>query len=60
MLALAEATLGNQGGRNVEETYYYQGLALRMAGDEPGARAAFVRAARLNPESAIGRAAAGQ
>ena len=60
VLALAEATLGNQGGRNVEETYYYQGLALRMAGDEPGARAAFARAARLNPESAIGRAAAGQ
>ena len=58
VLALAEATLGNQGGRNVEETYYYQGLALRMAGDEPGARAAFARAARLNPESAVGRAAA--
>ncbi len=60
VLALAEATLGNQGGRNVEETYYYQGLALRMAGDEPGARAAFARAARLNPNSAIGQLAAAE
>lgn len=60
VLALAEATLGNQGGPNVEETYYYQGLALRMAGDEPGARAAFARAARLNPNSAIGQLAAAE
>lgn len=60
VLALADATLGNQGGRNVEETYYYQGLALRMAGDEPGARAAFARAARLNPNSAIGQLAAAE
>jgi tetratricopeptide (TPR) repeat protein len=57
VLALAEATLGNQGGRNVEETYYYQGLALGAAGDEAGARQAFERAANLNPSSAIGRAA---
>jgi hypothetical protein len=57
VLALAEATLGNQGGQNVEETYYYQGLALRAAGDENGARAAFARAAELNPDSPIGQAA---
>jgi hypothetical protein len=57
VLALAEATLGNQGGRNVEETYYYQGLALRAAGDEAGARAALARAVALNPDSPIGRAA---
>ncbi len=57
VLALAEATLGNQGGQNVEETYYYQGLALRAAGDEEGARAALARAAELNPDSAIGQAA---
>lgn len=57
VLALAEATLDNQGGRNVEETYYYQGRALRMAEDEPGARAAFERAAGLNPNSAVGQAA---
>ena len=57
VLALAEATLGNQGGQNVEETYYYQGLALRAAGDEDGARVAFARAAELNPDSPIGQAA---
>ena len=57
VLALAEATLGNQGGQNVEETYYYQGLALRAAGDEAGAQRALARAAALNPDSPIGRAA---
>ena len=57
VLALAEATLGNQGGRNVEETYYFQGQALRLAGDEAGARQAFGRAASLNPGSAVGLAA---
>lgn len=57
VLALAEATLGNQGGRNVEETYLYQGRALAMTGDEAGARAAFERAAALNPASPVGLAA---
>ena len=57
VLALAEATLGNQGGQNVEETYYYQGLALRAAGDEAGAQRALARAVALNPDSPIGRAA---
>ncbi|CUS05893.1 Tetratricopeptide TPR_1 repeat-containing protein [Candidatus Promineifilum breve] len=49
VLALTEATLENQGGRNVEETYYYRGLALAAAGDEAGAQAALARAAELNP-----------
>mgnify|MGYP000332416080 CR=1 FL=1 len=57
VLALSEATLGSQGGQNVEETYYYRGLALRAAGDEAGARAALARAAALNPDSPIGQAA---
>ncbi len=57
VLALAEATLASQGGRNVEETYYYQGRALAMIGDGDGARAAFERAAALNPQSAVGQAA---
>jgi tetratricopeptide (TPR) repeat protein len=57
-LALAEATLATQGGRNVEETYLYQGRALALAGDDAGARAAFTRAAELNPGSATGLAAA--
>lgn len=57
VVALAEATLAAQGGRNVEETYLYLGRALRLAGDEDGARAAFGRAAELNPESPVGLAA---
>lgn len=57
VLELAEATLGNQGGRNVEETYLYQGRALSLAGDAAGARAAYERAAALNPLSTVGEAA---
>ena len=57
VLALSEATLGSQGGQNVEETYYYRGLALRAAGDEAGARAVLARAVGLNPDSPVGRAA---
>ena len=49
VLALTEATLENQGGRNVEETYYYRGLALAAAGDEAGSQAALARAVELNP-----------
>lgn len=57
VLALAEATLAGQGGRNVEETYYYQGAAHVMAGDADAARSAFGRAAELNPDSPVGLAA---
>ena len=57
VLALSEATLGSQGGQNVEETYYYRGLALRAAGDEAGARTVLARAVGLNPDSPVGRAA---
>ncbi len=57
VLALAEATLANQGGRNVEETYLYLGLALRAAGDAAGARAALARAVELNATSPTGAAA---
>jgi tetratricopeptide (TPR) repeat protein len=57
VVALAEATLAGQGGRNVEETYLYLGRALAMAGNEAGARAAFSRAAELNPQSPVGLAA---
>lgn len=58
VLALTEATLLSQGGRNVEETYYYRGRALLATGDAAGARAAFRRVVALNPDSAVGRAAA--
>jgi len=57
VLALTEATLLSQGGRNVEETYYYRGRALLAIGDAAGARAAFRRVVVLNPDSAVGRAA---
>ncbi|WP_420644541.1 C39 family peptidase [Candidatus Leptofilum sp.] len=32
VIALADATLATQGGRNVEETYWYKGLALESQG----------------------------
>lgn len=57
VLALTEATLATQGGRNVEETWLYRGYALRVMGDEAGAQAAFARAAELNPTSPVGLAA---
>ncbi len=49
VLVLAEATLVSQGGRNVEETYLYQGHGLLAQGDVAGATAAYRRAAALNP-----------
>lgn len=49
VLVLAEATLASQGGRNVEETYLYQGHALLAQGNVDGATAAYRRAAGLNP-----------
>ncbi|MCW5865558.1 MAG: C39 family peptidase [Anaerolineae bacterium] len=57
VLALTAVTLENQGGRNVEETYLYQGLALLATGDAAGARAALARAVELNAASPTGEAA---
>jgi hypothetical protein len=48
MLELAEVTLSTQGGRNVEETYLYQGHALLFTGDVAGAAAAYEQALKLN------------
>lgn len=48
MLDLAEVTLETQGGRNVEETYLYQGHALALTGDGPGAVVSYQQALRLN------------
>lgn len=48
MLDLAETTLSTQGGRNVEETYLYQGHALAFLGDAQGAIDAYEQALRLN------------
>lgn len=48
MIDLADATLSTQGGRNVEETYFYKGHALALQGDAQGAIAAYEQAIRLN------------
>ncbi len=48
MIDLADAILESQGGRNVEETYLYQGHALVLQGDGPGAVIAYQQALRLN------------
>lgn len=48
MIALADAVLETQGGRNVEETYLYKGHALLFEGDVSGASEAYRRAIELN------------
>jgi len=48
MLALAEKVLSTQGGRNVEETYLYQGHALLFKGQVAEASLAYERALELN------------
>ncbi len=45
---LADATLETQGGRNVEETFWYKGHALAFLGDISGAREAYKQALRVN------------
>lgn len=45
---LADATLETQGGRNVEETFWYKGHALAFLGDVAGARDAYQQALRVN------------
>lgn len=48
IVELADATLETQGGRNVEETYWYKGHALAFLGDISGAREAYLEALRVN------------
>lgn len=48
VFTLTDAILAYEGGRGVEETYYYRGLALLHTGDSDGARNAFRRAVQLN------------
>ena len=45
---LADATLETQGGRNVEETFWYKGHALAFLGDIAGAREAYTEALLVN------------
>jgi hypothetical protein len=49
VVILADATLETEGGKNVEETYYYKGLAQVALGDADGARTSLERAIVLNP-----------
>jgi len=48
IIDLANATLDTQGGRNVEETYWYKGHALVYLGDIQGAIAAYRAALGVN------------
>jgi tetratricopeptide (TPR) repeat protein len=48
VLDLANATLETQGGRNVEETYWYKGHALAALGDLYGAQQAYQSALAVN------------
>jgi tetratricopeptide (TPR) repeat protein len=48
VLLLANATLQEQGGRNVEETYWYKGHALAALGDVYGAKEAYQAALGVN------------
>lgn len=48
VIDLADATLVEQGGRNVEETYWYKGHALAAQGDLFGAKEAYQSALVIN------------
>jgi tetratricopeptide (TPR) repeat protein len=49
VIALTDTVLREQGGRNVEETYWYRGHALLHLGDVAAARAAYEQALVVNP-----------
>ncbi len=48
VIDLADATLVEQGGRNVEETYWYKGNSLASFGDLYGAKEAYLSALAIN------------
>ncbi len=48
IIDLADATLETQGGRNVEETYWYKGHALAYLGDVSGAISAYQSSLAIN------------
>ena len=57
VLTLASATEISEGGRNVEETAFYRGLAYLALGDETQADGAFREALQLNPHFALAQQA---
>ncbi len=52
-MALADATLGSQGGRSVEETYVYRALAHRALGNEQEAIRDLSVAEAFNPANPV-------
>ncbi len=48
IIRLADATLKSAGG-DIEELFYWKGMALEAAGDPAGARSAWQQALKLNP-----------
>jgi hypothetical protein len=51
VIALADATLDTQGGRNVEETYWFKGLALQEQGFITEAVTNYQAALEVNPNA---------
>lgn len=51
VIALADATLDTQGGRNVEETYWFKGLALQEQGFISEAVTNYQAALEVNPNA---------
>ena len=51
VIALADATLSTQGGRNVEETFWYKGLALESQGLIADAITSYETALTVNPNA---------
>ncbi len=51
VIALADATLATQGGRNVEETYWFKGLALQEQGLISEAVTNYQAALEVNPNA---------
>jgi tetratricopeptide (TPR) repeat protein len=58
LISLADATIRTKG--NVEEIFYWKGLALSAQGDLPGARQAWQKAVELNPHYQDALAALGK
>jgi tetratricopeptide (TPR) repeat protein len=49
LLALTDHTLAFMGGKNLEESHYWRGMALRGLGREDEARASFTAALQFHP-----------
>lgn len=59
VLALTDAMITSEGGRYVEETYFYQGQAYQAKGNMEYARRAYQHALEVNPNFSPAQAALG-